>query len=59
MVAGMVIRSRFVAEGDTSAMSDAELRKLEDLERRVHEAEARRLQRVRAMCQNLEKPPEV
>ena len=32
---------------------------LEDLERRVHEAEARRLQRVRAMCQNLEKPPEV
>ena len=40
-------------------MDENELRRLEDLEHRVREAEARRVKRVQAMDQKLQNPPDI
>ena len=59
LVAGMVARNQLFPTDEPPALDENELRRLEDLEHRVREAEARRVKRVQAMDQKLQNPPDI
>ena len=58
LVVGMVVRAQLFPAGESSALDENELRRLEVLEHRVREAEERRVNRIKAMDQKLKNPPD-